>query len=105
MQSKNKKQAQNSVPASRATLNLPGLRSAKDLSADEIRKLKIEYNSSLHEYQKNNKKVKSLQGSAKRDMQRRLKSTKEHLDSLLIKIGDHTSAERVSGFEGIDDGK
>ncbi|MCX6135903.1 MAG: hypothetical protein NTV54_00180 [Ignavibacteriales bacterium] len=98
-----KKQAQSTMTLSPRMFKLPGLRSAKDLAADEIRKLKREYNLSLRGYQRNVRICKSLSGKEKKEMKQHLQSTREHLDSMLIKIGEHTPSERVSGFEGVND--
>ncbi len=98
----NKKQAQVSVPVPRTRFNLPGLRSAKDLEAHKILRLKREYNIVLRGYQKNMKQFKVLKGVEKSSMKQYLKSTREHMDSLLIKIGTHTGSERVNGFKEVD---
>lgn len=105
IKSLNKKQAQVSVPVPRTMFNLPGLRSAKDLDADEILRLKREYNIVLRGYQKSLKQFKSLKGIEKSSMRQQLKSTREHMDSLLIKIGTHTGSERVNGFKEINNAK
>ncbi|MFA6468297.1 MAG: hypothetical protein WCW35_05315 [Bacteroidota bacterium] len=95
--------AQETVSVECKKFNLPGLRTSKDLAAVEIRRCKKEYNYALREYQKNKIKIKSLKGDMKSDMSKRLKSSQEHLNSLLHKIGVFTPSERVHGFEEVND--
>ena len=105
IKSLNKKQAQNIVPAPDKTFNLPGLRTAKDLEAVIIHRYKKEYNVALSGYQKNKKAVSSLKGRSKTELNKQIKSTKQHLDSLLVKIGDYTPSNRAMGFDEVIDAK
>ena len=95
--------AQNAVSVECKKFNLPGLRTSKDLAAVEILRYKKEYNYALREYQKNKTKIKSLKGEKKSDMNKRIKSSLEHLNSLLIKIGDYTPSNRAMGFNEVND--
>lgn len=101
----NKKQAQNTVPAPVKIFVLPGLKTAKHLAAEEIIRCKKEYNLALRGYQKNKKAVSSLKGRSKSDMNKQLKSTKQHLDSLLRQIGDYTPSNLARGFDEVRDAK
>ena len=95
--------AQGTVSVECKKFNLPGLRTSKDLAAVEIRRCKKEYDYALREYQKNKTRIKSLKGEKKSDMNKRLKSSQEHLNSLLHKIGVFTPSERVHGFDEVSD--
>jgi hypothetical protein len=95
--------AQNTVSVECKKFNLPGLRTSKDLTVIEILRCKKEYNYALREYQKNKTRIKSLKGEKKSDMNKRLKSSQEHLNSLLIKIGDYTPSNRAMGFDEVSD--
>jgi hypothetical protein len=105
IKSLNKKQAQNTVPVPFKVFSLPGLKTAKHLAAEEIIRCKREYNLVLRGYQKNKRAVSSLKGKRKTDMNKQLKSTKQHLDSLWIKLGDPDPSKRAMGFEEVRDAK
>jgi hypothetical protein len=105
IKSLNKRQGQNTVPVHLAICELPGLRTPKQVEAEKIAGYKKEYNETLRRYQKNKKNLPSMKGKEKSDMNKHLKSTKQHLDSLWFKIGDSDPSKRAMGFPEVNDAK
>jgi hypothetical protein len=92
-------QPQQTAPASIDYSDLPGLKSDAVRKAEDTRKYKIEYNHSLAQLYALDCKQRTAKGASKKELKQALASLRDHLDSMLLKVGSYTKKEKVDGFE------
>ena len=95
-------QPQQAAPATMNYDDLPGLKSHKQMDAEEKKKYKREYTISLRQYQKMTLDHKATKGEMKKELKQALASQRDHMESMLLKIGSYTSSEKAMGFEVSD---
>jgi hypothetical protein len=90
------------IQAAPATINfddLPGLKSHKQMDAEDKKKYKREYTVSLRQHQKMILDHNVAKGVRKKELKQALASQHDHLESMLLKIGTYSSTEKECGFE------
>lgn len=78
--------------------NLPGLKSYSQMKAEEVIKFKREFNYVLEIHRRYMKRT-NIKGEAKKELNSAILSNKDHMESLLQKIGSYTPSEKANGFE------
>lgn len=78
--------------------NLPGLKSYSQMQAEEVNKFKKEYNIALDIHRRLIKRS-NIKGEKKKELKSAILSNKDHMETMLQKIGSHTPSEKANGFE------
>jgi hypothetical protein len=87
------------APASIDYSDLPGLKSDAVRKAEDTRKYKLEYNLSLAQRNALDCKQRNANAAYRKEIRQALASLRDHLDSMLLKIGTYTKKEKANGFE------